>query len=174
MVRSKLLQNVAGMDDIDAWRDEILAVSNIVQDDDESVSDEEAERRFNRFIELVDAVRGDEPDDAFLTLLETLEDQADYGAYESVFQALLRFSPARRGRLVAQGVLPLLRCTPELAGDVLSQLALDEDAAVVAFNRAIAGRAAPEDLRALSEFIAEQEQGGWLAHDAKRGRLRVE
>jgi hypothetical protein len=53
------------MDDIDAWRDEILAVSNIVQDDDESVSDEEAERRFNRFIELVDAVQGDEP--TFLT-----------------------------------------------------------------------------------------------------------
>jgi hypothetical protein len=62
-----------------------------------------------------------QPDEAFVTLLETLKDQADYGAYESVFQALLRFAPARRGRLIAQGVLPLLRRAPELAGDVLSQ-----------------------------------------------------
>ena len=53
------------------------------QDEDDSVPEDEAERRLNRFVELVDAVQGNEPDEVFVTLIETLKDQEDYGAYES-------------------------------------------------------------------------------------------
>jgi len=160
------------MQDIASWRDEILALSDIPQDDDESVPLREAERRFNRFVELVDRVKGDDPDTVFLTLMETLKDQDDYGAYEGVFEALQHLQPARRGRLIADGMLPLLRRAPDLAGDVLTQVALDTDEVVAAFNRACAERALPEERRELSDFIAAQEHDGWLSHEAKRGRLR--
>jgi hypothetical protein len=160
------------MQDFASWRDELLALSDIPQDDDESVPVREAERRFNRFVQLVDQVQSDDPDTVFLTLMETLKDQDDYGAYEGVFEALLRLSPARRGRVMADGVLPLLRRAPDLAGDVLSQVAFDTDEVVAAFNRACAERATPEERRELSDFIAAQEHDGWLSHEAKRGRLR--
>ena len=54
------------------------------------------------------------------------------------------------------------------------QLALDEGAAVATFNRGMAGCSAAADLHPLSESIENREHGGWLGHDAKRGRLLVE
>lgn len=48
-----------------AWREEVLAASDIVQDGDESVSDGEREARFDRFVELVSDVKGDEDDVVF-------------------------------------------------------------------------------------------------------------
>ena len=160
--------------DFAGWRAAILDASDIVQDGDDTVAPEEAERRFNRFIALIDQVQGGEADEVFLTLMETLTDQEDYGAYQSVLGALHRFGPDRRGRLVAEGIVPLLRRAAEQAGDVLGQLAFAEDAAITAFNRACPERLAADERAELARFIAEQEHGdGWLDNDAQRGRLRV-
>lgn len=155
-----------------AWREEIIELSNIDQDADTSVSPAEGERRFRRFVELVDGVRGDEEDAVFLTLLETLKDQEDYGAYESVFGALSRFSPNRRGALVARGVLSLLVRDPSHAGDVLAQIAM-VDAAAAAFNEELATQDLAERMQ-IAEFIGAEERGGWLNMDERRGKLRVQ
>ena len=106
---------------------------------------------------------------SFETLIETLKDQEDYGAYESVHGAIARFDAERRGRLIAAGNGPLLERSRDLAGNVLSDLAFSEDAAVASFN----GHVAPAEREALARFIAEEEDGGWLDHADKRGRLRV-
>ena len=58
------------MNDIDAWRSEILELSDLPQDHDPSRPDD-AEQRFNRFVELVGVVQGDEVDEVFLTLMQT-------------------------------------------------------------------------------------------------------
>lgn len=105
--------------------------------------------------------------------MDTLTDQEDYRAYESVISAILRFEAERRGRLIAEGISGVLERTEEMAGDVLGQLAYGDDDAVQTINRAAADLAPPERQR-LARFIAEQEaEDGWLARDRQRGRLRV-
>ena len=42
------------------WRAELLHVGNIVQDEDDSVGWDEREARFNRYVEMLDALQGDE------------------------------------------------------------------------------------------------------------------
>jgi hypothetical protein len=158
---------------VNAWREEVLAVSDVVQDGDESVPDSEREARFNRFVALVSDVEGNEDDAVFFTLLETLTDQEDYGAYEAVFGALSRFPPERRGSLAAHGASSLLARAPELAGDLLSQIAFSRDGTVDAFTEEFSRIADAEERGRMTAFIAEQERGaGWLDHDDKRGQLR--
>lgn len=48
-----------------AWREEIIELSNIDQDADTSASPAERGRRFYRFVELADGVRGDEETPSF-------------------------------------------------------------------------------------------------------------
>ena len=157
--------------DFETWRAELLATSEIVQDDDQSVSAEEAEARFLRFVELVDGVRGDDPDEVFLALYESLDDREDYGAYQSVLGALARATPERRGRHAVAAVPALLRRAPDMAGDVLGQLAFDRKAAA-GFNRACAAHDDARDLTTLAHYIAEEERDGWLSGDRQRGRLQ--
>lgn len=160
------------MEDFDSWRQELLEAAVIAQDGD-GTDPVIAERRFQRLIEMLQALTGREQDGVFHAVLETLTDQEDYGAYESIISAMLRFAPERRGRLIAEGITGVLDRTEEMAGDVLGQLAYGDDDAVQAFNRA-AVDLAPAERQRLARFIAEQEaEDGWLARDRQRGRLRV-
>ncbi|MDA0171011.1 hypothetical protein OJ998_18045 [Solirubrobacter taibaiensis] len=160
------------MDDFDSWRQELLEVAVIAQDGD-GTDPVIAERRFLRLVDMLQALTGREQDRVFHAVLETLTDQEDYGAYQSVISVILRFEPERRGRLIAEGITGVLDRTEEWAGDVLGQLAYCDDDAVQAFNRA-AAELAPSERQRLAKFIAEQEaEDGWLSGDRQRGRLRV-
>jgi len=75
------------------WCKELLSNSKLVQDDDDSTSPEEAERRFNRYVQLVDMVNGKEPQEVFQALADSIRVPEDYGAYEAVHNALWKFSP---------------------------------------------------------------------------------
>jgi hypothetical protein len=46
--------------DFDLWRKELLQTGDIVQDGDTSVPQQEKEKRFNRYVEMVKAVSGQE------------------------------------------------------------------------------------------------------------------
>ncbi|MBE2320765.1 hypothetical protein DVA67_032700 [Solirubrobacter sp. CPCC 204708] len=122
-------------------------------------------------IEMLEMLRGDEDDRFFHAVLETLIDQEDYGAYETVHQTLLRVDDDRRGRLIAEAISGVLERTETRAGDVLGQLAHGSEDAVQAFNAAAALLPAHEKQR-LERFIAEQKADGWLSRDNQRGRLR--
>ena len=102
--------------DFDLWRKELLQTGGIVQDGDTSVPQEVAEKRFNRYVEMVEAVSGQEGIEAFMTLIESLQAKDDYGAYETTYRALWRFPPG----VVAHGLvaaLPrLIQRQPDRAG----------------------------------------------------------
>lgn len=75
------------------WRKELLSNSKLVQDDDDSTSPEEAERRLNRYVQLVDMVNGKETQEVFQTLIDSVCVPEDYGAYETVHDAIWKFPP---------------------------------------------------------------------------------
>ncbi len=92
---------------IDDWCKELVQNSKLVQDDDDTVAPEEAERRFNRFVQLVDMVNGKETQLVFQTLVDAIRMPEDYGAYESIHNALWKFPPEHFAEYFV-GALPKL------------------------------------------------------------------
>ena len=159
--------------DTASWCADVINLGDIVQDSDDSVDDEERESRFSHFIELVDGVMGDEPDDVFRCLVASIRDQDDYGAHDAVLSALLRFEPQRLGRLAAMEMPTVILRVPDFAGDLLGQLAFRADDVVAAFNRAAASL--DETQRTvIRAFVAAEEEDGWLGNPSQRGRIRVQ
>lgn len=62
--------------DYDAWEIELIETGRIVQDDDNSVSPDEAERRFNRYVALVDLAKGIEGQAAATALVRSIQTRA--------------------------------------------------------------------------------------------------
>jgi hypothetical protein len=156
-----------------SWCAEVIDLGDIVQDSDDSVSDAERELRFDRYVELVDAMTGEEPDEAFRCLVASVRDQDDYGAHEAVVSALLRFAPPRRARLTASVLADTAQRVPDFAGNLLGQLALGPDDAVSVLNESISSL--PESQQeAIRELIVCEEEGdGWLSSRRQKGRIRV-
>ena len=121
---------------------------------------------------MLDAVTAEEPDEVFHAVLETLTDQEDDGAYQSVFGVLWNLAPARRVRLIAEGIIGVLDRSEELAGDLLGQVAFDEVAGVDASirRRPHCRPATDNGSRATSR---SRRPDGWLGNQRQRGRLRV-
>lgn len=80
------------VEDFGAWHRELRAI-DLVQDDDDSVPQDEVERRWNRFVELADLVDGGEGPDVASALVAALRADQDYGAHEAVYAALERLQP---------------------------------------------------------------------------------
>lgn len=151
--------------DFNSWREELLFTGNIIQDDDESVSQLEKEKRFNRYIELVDSVTGTEGVEAFLALIESLRAKDDYGAYQGTYSALRRFPPV----VVAKGLIAalpgLIHRQPEYAGDILSQVANStsgEGLALLSAFRKEFAKAKTSTRKVIEDFVTQEENGGWL------------
>lgn len=151
--------------DFDSWRTELLFTGNIIQDGDESIPLPEQERRFNRYVEIVDAVTGNEGVEVFVALVDSLQAQEDYGAYQNTYMALRRFPPAE----IAQGLIAalprLINRQCECAGDILCQLAnatsTEARAALSEFRRELA-KAGAQTQAEILEFVVREENGGWL------------
>ena len=159
--------------DAGSWCAEVIDLGDIVQDDDESLSDDERERRFNRYVELLDAVTGEEPDEAFGCLVASVRDQDDYGAHEAVLSALMRFPVQRRAQLTASNLADAVQRIPDFAGNLLGQFAMGADDAVAALNNSIATlpRSQQDTIR---EFLDREEDGdGWLSSPRQKGRVQV-
>ena len=104
------------------------------------------ERDSKRYIEMVEAVSGQEGVETFIVLIESLQAKNDYGADQNTFGALWRFPP----NVAAQGLIAalpgLVERHPDYAGDILARLPANtthhEGLAVLsAFRNAL--RAAP-------------------------------
>lgn len=155
------------------WRAELVALGDIVQDDAPDAGSVETERRFLRYIELLDQVVGDEGPGVFRALIDSMRAEHDYGAYESTLSAALRFAPAKFGAWLFDALPGWIERDPARAGDWLGQLAFlgRESAAVLAFNAAWASTD-PGFRDRLLRFVESEENAGWLRNPNQRRVLR--
>ena len=160
----------------DLWRRELLLTGDIIQDGDMPAPQQERGKRFKRYIEMVEAVSGQEGVETFIVLIESLQAKNDYGAYQNTFGALWRFPP----NVAAQGLIAalpgLVERHPDYAGDILARLANathHEGLAVLsAFRNAL--RAAPADAqKTIMDFVIREEAGGWL-DSRRKGVIRFD
>ncbi|MFI8232674.1 hypothetical protein ACIGDI_27970 [Streptomyces sp. NPDC085900] len=159
--------------DFDAWRQELLATSALVQDGDLSVSDDEAGRRYDRYIALADMVDGTEGPHTVCALIASLRAEEDYGAHQAVYGALQRF-PSRD--LVSGTVLAtadLLNIPRDHSGQVLQLLTLLASADDLVTFTAACDRLDPELRAGLRGLIVDHEVDEWLADERSLGRLQL-
>lgn len=161
--------------DKDKWQHELLIYGRIVNDADTAVSSEEAEFRFNIYIELLDAVSGEEGEEAAQAIVKSIQVEDDYGAYQSAFNALDRFPPNIQVAAYISELPRLLESFPDRAGEILcrisNQFEVDGGELVECFNRQL--MCLDRNLRQLIlTYIRQEENGGWLDH--RKGILGAE
>ncbi len=159
--------------EFEVWRRELLATSDLVQDDDDSIDEDEAERRWNRYVELAGNIDGTEGPWAVHVLITSLTALQDYGAHEAVFGALERFPPGALGRGTVMAAAELLTIPDDRSGHILQLLSLLSNVDhLQAFGVAFAEL--PSNVRAgLESLIARHENNEWLADERTLGRLRA-
>jgi hypothetical protein len=155
--------------DVTAWSQELLFTGNIVQDGDSTVARDEAVRRAERYLDLVNMVTGTEDNGVFLALITSLQSPHDYGAYDDTFGKIESFPEEYFGLGFIKRILPLLPNRSNWAGRLLL-IVCRSPGRIAYFNAALSG--APSRIRrAVMEYISSQEQpGGWLEYDC--GMLR--
>ena len=158
--------------DFASWRAELVRVGRIVQDDDHRTPQEQAERDFDRYVELVDGLDGSEGVEAVAALFESVQVLHDYGAYQATRLAVFRFPEEQYAAAFVRQLPDLIARQPDWAGDFLGALANSYPQGrrrIAAFNDEVAR--SPEPVRAvIIGFIRSQERGGWL-DGRRRGRL---
>jgi hypothetical protein len=159
-------------DGFEAWRGELMATGVIIQDGDDSVPWPEREQRFNRYIQLVDAVTGGEGHAAAVALVQSLQSRHDYGAYQATQHALGRFPSHVHFAALIQELPALIQRQPDWAGELVCSLAnsvgtrFEPD--IEAFREQL--RQAPAATQgAITAFLRQEEDDGWLRH--RRGVL---
>ncbi|SFE57551.1 hypothetical protein SAMN04487819_11713 [Actinopolyspora alba] len=154
------------------WKVEIVECGEIVQDEDDTVPQDEAERRWNRYVELVLSVTGDEGPEGVVAIVSSLRAEEDYGAYESAYAALQRFPLADLGKGVAWAAEELTRIPYDPSGIVLVIVARLPAEAAEAFNQEI--KSVPGDVRnRLRDVVDFHEANDWLAEDGDKGVIKV-
>ncbi|MEV6716843.1 hypothetical protein AB0M48_32965 [Lentzea sp. NPDC051208] len=148
---------------------EIVECGELVQDGDD-VAQEEAERRWNRYVELADGVTGGEGIAGVAALVASLTAEEDYGAHQAVYGALARFPQADFGAGVAAAAKDLVALPRDNSGNVLLILVRSGSVAVRAFDTAVqaADPKARNSVRALIELHESEE---WLSAEGDRGVL---
>ena len=137
-----------------------------MQDEDRNVAATEKERRFNRYLEMLEHLDGSESDQYALAVVASIQAQNDYGAYQATSRALWRFGAYTYCKALLDQLPRLIKTLPDWAGDFLGQIANEDtsgESAIHEFNQLLS--ALPNDQRSLiQQFIASQESGGWLEH----------
>ena len=146
---------------------ELIATGNIVQDSDESVPWPEREDRFNRYIELLDSLVGNEGIEVVRALIQSMQAEDDYGAYQTTQAALGRFPGAEYIEALISELPPMIQRNSEWAGELLCGLAnsvgTKYESNISTFIKMLS--MSPEDSRKIiNQYIGQQEKAGWLEH----------
>ncbi|WP_394614548.1 hypothetical protein JNUCC0626_32335 [Lentzea sp. JNUCC 0626] len=152
------------------WKLEIVECGELVQDGDDNVPQEEAERRWNRYVELADGVTGGEGVAGVAALVASLTAEEDYGAHQAVYGALARFPQAELGAGVAMAAKELVALPGDNSGNVLLILVRSGSAAVTAFDVAMQATD-PEVRNSVRALIELHESEEWLSAEEDRGVL---
>lgn len=152
------------------WKDEIVECGDLVQDDDGETPVEEAERRWNRYVELADSVTGSEGSGGVSAIVSSLRAAEDYGAYQAAHAALSRFPHSDLGKGMAAAARDLVSIPKDSSGNVLLILVRAGSVAVDSFNEAMRSvdAAVQLEVRELVEFHESEE---WLADEDVRNVL---
>ncbi len=151
--------------DFDSWRKELLFTGNIVQDGDKSVSWPDREQRFNRYLEIVEAVSGSEGIEAFIALIDSMQSKDDYGAYQATQRALGRFPAGVAAKGLVGALSGLINRQRDWAGELLCGIANASSAESRTFLSAFRKELAKADAQAqavIMNFVIQEEDGGWL------------
>jgi hypothetical protein len=158
--------------DLTSWREELLHTGAIVQDADHTVPQDERDRRFKRYVELVDAITGEEGVAVARALIRSYQVKDDYGAYGHTYHALGRFPTPLFVEALLRELPDLIRRQPDWAGDILCGLANSVGTRwakdIIEFRSQLQ-QASPTEQAAIREYIGGEEQDGWLKH--RRGVL---
>lgn len=161
------------IEDLESWRRELLSSCDIVQDEDDTVSEEEGGRRYDRYVELADLVEGTEGPEAVRALVASLRAEEDYGAHQAVYGAMERFPSLDRARGIVSAAAELLNLPMDNSGQVLQLIAvLSSEEALAEFSAAL-GELEAETRQGLTALIAQHENDEWLADERAHGRLRA-
>jgi hypothetical protein len=146
--------------ELDEWRSELIRASDIVQDGDDSVSSEEREERFRRYVRLLDMVTGKEPQEVFQAIVDSVRVPEDYGAYERVHNALWKFPPEKFAEYFVAALPTLIRRMAQYdqVGRFLCPLTgHGRKNYLPAFNREL-GKAPVATREAIVSFIKENSE----------------
>jgi hypothetical protein len=155
---------------LEDWRKELIQTGNIVQDDDDSISQKEAKDRLNRYVELLEMVEGDESQHVFQAIVDSIQAENDYGAYESTYNALWKFSPEKFARYFVSALPGFIQRYGEESGRFLLALTgWGREVYLPHFNRELA-EAPAEGLSTILSYIKQQEKDGWF--EDTRGLIR--
>ncbi len=150
-----------------SYSKELVFTGNIIQDSDNSIDPDESERRFNRYIELLDSIEGKEGVEVAKLVIRSMRAKDDYGAYQTSQRALFRFPPEVSAQAIVDELPDLIDKNTEWAGEILCGLANeienDETPYISAFSVAIS-RANQSVIEKIMEYIKNEEIDGWLSH----------
>lgn len=155
------------IDEFENWKAELLFTGNIVQDGDESVSDGERQQRFMRYMDMLEAIDGREGIEVARAIVQSIQVEDDYGAYQSTEHALGRFPSEIYLQAVVDELPDLIDRQKSWAGELLCGLAnsggTEWESDIEQFNRLL--KLAPTNHRErITRFIASEESAGWLKH----------
>jgi hypothetical protein len=156
-----------------AWRLELMRTGRIPPDSDTTVDRDQAGLDCQRYVELVDMVRGDEGREVFDALLASMQVPEDYEVYESTVRVLHHFKTPDVGEWLHDAWDGLAQRSPEMAGNLLNLLARGSfgNEALTRFNQAW-GAADSRHKANMLEKVLEEEANGWLDTPAARAKLR--
>ncbi|WP_125695559.1 hypothetical protein [Amycolatopsis sp. WAC 04169] len=154
------------------WKIEIVECGDLVQDDDDVTPQDEAERRWNRYVELADSVIGNEGSAGVAAIVASFRAEEDYGAYQSAHAALRRFPAEDLGKGVAQAASDMLAIPKDNSGNVLMILTRSDPIAVNSFNEelGVTDSGLRNGMRQLVEFHESEE---WLSGVESRNLFLV-
>ena len=161
------------MENFEQWKSELLHVGKIVQDSNKTISPDESERLFNRYIEMLDALTGTEGYEYALAVFESVQMVDDYGAYQTAERAAWRFGEDMFCRALLQELPRFIKTLPDWAGDFLVSIAnadgTKHQSIIRIFNEQLTCLQ-PNTGQEIKEYIHAEEENGWLAH--RKGVLR--
>ena len=155
------------MNNFEKWRNELLLVGNIIQDADESITSEESERRFNRYIEMLESLDGTEGKIYAVAVFESVQAIDDYGAYQTANRAAWQFGEQVYCESLLQELPRLIKIIPDWAGDFLVSIANGEEteheSVIRTFNKLLVS--SPKEVReVILQYISAEENDGWFEH----------
>lgn len=152
--------------DIEQWKKDILFYGHIVQDDDDTVEPDEAEKRFNKYLELIDCVEGTEDIEIAQYLIKSIKSQNDYGAYQTTMNKMMfDFPPKVFSTALINELSDLINRQSDWAGDLLSSIAnfkgTENEKILQMFNNELKSSQINYKNKII-DFIQKEEKDGWL------------
>ena len=152
------------INDIKSWCEEVVLMGNIDQTEDLNLSDEdfkEGEQDFDRYLELLGMVEGNEGIEVFKAIINSVQVENDYGAYQRTLNTALKFPPEVYAQGLVQTLPGLIDRNQDWAGDFLLDVAKrsasNEDNIAIPFNKYLAETETATHKKIL-DFIIQQEQ----------------